>query len=233
MINLEKPSLVVFDLDDTLYDYRQRNDLASQALISAISSYANLQELKVIEALESSRNIVKTRLGTTGSSHSRLLYISETFRRLNLPPNTERMIALEEIFWEAFLFDIQLYPGAEDWLVLLKDEGIPLALLTDLTSNVQYRKINKLGLNGKFTFILTSEEAGGDKPTGKPFQILNSEMNSYLQNVWFFGDADHDAPKDMYYQTTFFKKVRNSSFAITKSGFEFEDYFALADLSPF
>jgi putative hydrolase of the HAD superfamily len=230
MTNLKRPSLVVFDLDDTLYDYRVRNDIASQALIGAFCTFTNSQEPRVAEALEISRATVKARLGKTGSSHSRLLYISETFRRLNLPPNTDQMIALEELFWGAFLSDIQLYPGAEDLLASLTNEGIPLALVTDLTSNIQYRKMNKLGLNGKFAFVLTSEEAGGDKPTDKPFEILNSEMNAYLQNVWFFGDSDFDVPVDTEYQTTFFKKVRKSGLTVTKSGFEFEDYFSLADI---
>lgn len=230
MTNLKRPSLVVFDLDDTLYDYGERNDVASQTLVGAISSYSNSQELRVTEALEVSRATVKARLGKTSSSHSRLLYISETFRRLNLPPNTDQMIALEELFWGTFLSDIRLYPGAEDLLVSLTDEGIPLALVTDLTSNIQYRKINKLGLNGKFDFVLTSEEAGGDKPTYKPFEILNSEMNTYLQNVWFFGDSDFDVPRDVEYRTTFFKKVRKPGLTVTKSGFEFEDYFSLEDI---
>jgi len=227
MTNLKRPSLVVFDLDDTLYDYRGRNDVASQTLVGAICSYANLQQLIVMEALEVSRATVKARLGKTGSSHSRLLYISETFRRLNLPPNTDQMVALEELFWGAFLSDIQLYPGAKDLLVSLTDEGVPLALVTDLTSNIQYRKISKLGLSGKFDFVLTSEEAGGDKPTHKPFEILNSEMNTYLENVWFFGDSDFDVPRDTEYRTTFFKKVRKPGLTVTKSGFEFEDYFSL------
>jgi putative hydrolase of the HAD superfamily len=230
MTNLERPSLVVFDLDDTLYDYRERNNVASQAMIRAICAHANLHELSVIEALEKSRATVKARLGKTGSSHSRLLYISETFRRLNLPPNTDQLIALEELFWATFLSDIQLYPGVEDLLTSLVDEGIPLALVTDLTSNIQYRKMNKLVLNGKFTFVLTSEEAGGDKPTDKPFEILNSEMSSYLQNVWFFGDSDFDIPRGTVYQTTFFKKVRKLGLSVTECGFEFADYSSLADI---
>jgi putative hydrolase of the HAD superfamily len=140
------------------------------------------------------------------------------------------MIALEELFWETFLSDIRLYPGAEDLLLSLTDKGIPLALVTDLTSNIQYRKINKLGLNKKFSFVLTSEEAGGDKPTNKPFEIMNSEMSTYLQNVWFFGDSDFDVPEDAKYQTTFFKKVRKPGLKVTQSGFEFEDYFSLEDI---
>ena len=84
-------------------------------------------------------------------------------------------------------------------------------------------------MNGKFAFVLTSEEAGGDKPTDKPFKILNSEMNTYLQNVWFFGDSDFDVPRDAEYQKTFFKKVRKPGITVTKSGFEFRDFFSLAD----
>jgi FMN phosphatase YigB (HAD superfamily) len=90
--------------------------------------------------------------------------------------------------------------------------------------------MNKLSLNGKFAFVLTSEEAGGDKPTDKPFKILSSEMSTYLQNVWFFGDSDFDVPREAGYQTTFFRKVRKPGLRVTKFGFEFEDYFSLADI---
>jgi putative hydrolase of the HAD superfamily len=219
--------MVVFDLDDTLYDYSERNLVATHALISELCEYSGSTESIVKAAFDSSRLTVKERLGRTGSSHSRLLYISETFRVLNLRPDVSAYIQLEELFWRTFLSEIELYPGAEKVLNLFRKNNVLLCLVTDLTSAIQYRKLDRLDLNGYFDFILTSEESGGDKPTNRPFEILESQMEDRLQNVWFFGDSDFDFHSSSNYPKTFFKKVRIPGVSVSESGFEYGDYFSL------
>jgi putative hydrolase of the HAD superfamily len=227
MRNLELPSLVVFDLDDTLYDYEKANRCALNELIIALSEYGNLGKEEAASAISASRAIVKRRLGKTASSHSRILYISESFRQLQLKPNTEKFVGFEELYWNAFLEDIQLFQGAEKLLKFFQKSGIRLALVTDLTSSIQYRKISKLGLNGFFELIVTSEEAGGDKSTGLPFRLLESLMETDCSSAWFFGDSSFDRPIQSNLETLFFKKVMNLGVFENLSGYEFSDYLVL------
>ena len=78
MPKLPHPSLIIFDLDNTLYDYVRPNTFATATLIEKISFQTSLNTIEVKSALDASRLNVKQRLGQTASSHNRLLYISES-----------------------------------------------------------------------------------------------------------------------------------------------------------
>ena len=227
MSKLTLPSLAVFDLDDTLYDYEKANRCALNELIIALSEYGNLGEEEVASAISASRTTVKRRLGKTASSHSRILYISETFRELQLKPDTENFVIFEELYWNTFLKNIQPFPGVEKLLMFFQKSGTRLALVTDLTSSIQYRKINKLGLNGFFELIVTSEEAGGDKSTGLPFRLLEGLLETDCTSAWFFGDSNFDRPIQSNLETLFFKKTVTSDVLENLLGYEFSDYLVL------
>ena len=224
MLKLPRPSIIVFDLDNTLYDYDQPNTFATQALIEKISSQTLIETSEVENALEASRLNVKRRLGETASSHSRLLYIVEVYRLLNLFPNAEHFLNLEELFWGSYLSQMQLFPGVNDFIQLLKKQDIPLALVTDLTSNIQYRKLIKLGLDSCFDFILTSEETGGDKSTGLPFELLSKICSTPLANTWFIGDGKFDQPAIPNAGAIFFRKAEKMATSEKASQYVFENF---------
>lgn len=230
MLKLPRPSLIVFDLDNTLYDYEQPNTFATQTLIEKISSQASLESSAVKSALEASRLNVKRRLGETASSHSRLLYIAEAYRLLNLRPVAEQFLKLEAFFWDAYLSQMQLFPGVNEFIQLLKKQDIPLALVTDLTSNIQYKKLIKLELGSCFDFILTSEEAGGDKSSGIPFEMLSTTIKVDLNNAWFIGDSKNDHPVNKKNRGHFFRKVKSSSNRHGIMNNEFHDYSELSSI---
>lgn len=208
MCRLEPPSLAVFDLDDTLYDYERPNSVAQEVLVQCMSSELRIDNLTVNTSLCEARIKVKERLGATASSHSRLLYISEAFRFLNVKPNARLFVDLEEQFWGAFLKEMELFKGVTELLEELRRQRIHLALVTDLTSNIQYRKINMLGLNSIFDCIITSEEAGKDKISGLPFEILKNSFPNQPANSWFIGDSIFDYPRKDDSDDLFFKKVK-------------------------
>jgi FMN phosphatase YigB (HAD superfamily) len=228
--NLEIPKLVVLDLDDTLYDYQEANRLGLKKLVMALSEYGQVSENEVISAVAASRSKVKKRLGETASSHSRILYISETFRQLNLKPNTEKLVIFEELYWNTFLYSIQLFSGVEKMLKLFQRCGTKIVLVTDLTSSIQYRKVNKLGLNGYFDIVITSEEAGGDKSTGMPFRMLEDLTNLDCTRAWFFGDSDFDHPRQSNLETLFFKKSLSSGLVENDLGYQFSEYSTLENI---
>ena len=230
MTEIATPTLVVFDLDETLYDYEKANSKASKILIQNLATATRLSEDAVSQALVDARRNVKRRLGSTASSHSRILYISEAFRILNLRPDPELFLQLEEMFWRDFMLEIELFVGVKEFLELVKEENIPLALVTDLTSNIQYRKLVKLGMVSCFDFILTSEEAGGDKSSGLPFEILDHSFMHIPKNSWFIGDSRYDSPKILKNDVFFFKKVKQRDKFCLGNVIEFENFDELSSL---
>jgi putative hydrolase of the HAD superfamily len=221
---LPHPSLVVFDLDNTLYDYVQPNTFATQTLIEKISFQTSINTLEVKSALDASRLNVKQRLGQTASSHNRLLYISEVYRLLNLRPDAEQVLNLETLFWDSYLSQMELFTGVIEFIQLLEKQDISIALVTDLTSNIQYRKLVKLGLSSRFDFILTSEEAGGDKSSGFPFDLLSKICAVPLSSAWFIGDGEFDCPEIANNQPIFFRKVERNTSCNAADEFQFQRF---------
>ena len=95
----------------------------------------------------------------------------------------------EQTYWRVFLSEAKLFPGLEKFLEELRLLQVPMAIVTDLTAQIQFRKMVYFELDHYFDYIVTSEEAGYDKPHRLPFEISLKKMNLHKkQNIWFIGD---------------------------------------------
>ena len=217
-----RPELVIFDLDNTLYDYEIANASGQAALISFLSKHLGKSELEVSRVWEESRDRVKGRLVSTASSHSRLLYIRELLVQLNIHTNAAFALECEQVFWREYLKKTQLFPGVEELLSVLRLAKTRLILVTDFSSRIQLRKLAWLGLDKAFEVIITSEEAGGDKKTGLPEAFLR-ELVSPVNETWSIGDKDWD-----YFfsnDSKFFKKIPKGKFSEkSQNKFEFSSF---------
>jgi putative hydrolase of the HAD superfamily len=138
------------------------------------------------------RKQVKDRLGKTASSHSRLLYLSEFFRVIKIAPSASLLLRLEQIYWNTFLLNLNLDQDAKELLTLARSNKIELALVTDLTLQIQLRKLVKLELDQFFDYIVSSEDTGQDKNGENLNQILEKIVGR--KRIWFIGDQINDFP---------------------------------------
>jgi putative hydrolase of the HAD superfamily len=217
-----RPELAIFDLDNTLYDYDLANSAGQAALNSYLSKHLGRPEMEISRLLEESRLRVKSRLGNTASSHSRLLYIRGLLVQLNIHTNAAFALECEQVFWREYLKKTRLFPGVDELFSYLRLGKTRTVLVTDLTSQIQLRKLAWLGLDKTFEFIITSEEAGGDKCTGLPETFLR-EFTVPMNETWSVGDKDwdHIFPNE----SKFFKKVSNGKvIEKSQSKFEFSSY---------
>ena len=51
---------------------------------------------------------------------------------------------MEKIFWDAFVEHMDIYDGAIEFLKNLKQKNRKVTILTDLTAQIQHKKIIKL-----------------------------------------------------------------------------------------
>lgn len=208
-----------FDLDNTLYDYDKAHRPAQNALVNFLGSQLKLKPQKVSSGLETARLSVKKRLGSTASSHSRLLYISEYLRMMKFVSQVDLSLSGESIYWNTFFSEMRLFDKVYDFLLLTRNCGYVNALVTDLTTSIQARKLRYLGLDKVFDLVVTSEEAGGDKSTGMPEKFLKTLIGEV--EGFSIGDlyTDHIFPNS----TVFFKKVARKSRKIN----EFSSFLSL------
>jgi putative hydrolase of the HAD superfamily len=94
----------------------------------------------------------------------------------------------EQTYWRTFLNKAVLFDDVKEVLDDIRLLSIPIAIVTDLTAQIQFRKIVYFGLDHYFDFIVTSEEAGFDKPNEAPFKIALNKMKPKGTNIWMIGD---------------------------------------------
>ncbi len=190
-----RPCAVLMDIDNTMYAYDTAHAAASEAAMRKTIKMLGIKQAEYEPAFAEARREVKTILKETASAHSRLLYFARMLERLGMKSQPLMVLDLEQTYWRNFLSASTLFPQVKDFLEDLRAAGIPVAAVTDLTAQIQFRKLIYFGLDHYFDHIVTSEEAGVEKPAAKPFQMALERLSLIPgQLVWFVGD---DAKKDI------------------------------------
>jgi putative hydrolase of the HAD superfamily len=182
------PDAFLFDTDNTLYPYQPAHAEAMLAVRNKITNTLSIAETDFDTAFQEARKQVKTRLKHTASSHSRLLYMQRMLEIMGLGSQVLLALDFEQTYWRTFLSNAILFDGVRDVLDDIRLLGIPTAIVTDLTAQVQFRKVVYFGLDRYFDYIVTSEEAGHDKPHRAPFEIAIEKMRPKGTCIWMIGD---------------------------------------------
>ncbi|CCN47652.1 putative haloacid dehalogenase-like hydrolase [Vibrio nigripulchritudo MADA3029] len=182
------PDAILFDTDNTLYPYDPAHKAAQNAVRKKVVATFSITEEQFDAAFKESRKQVKDRLGHTASSHSRLLYLQRMLEILGLGSQVLLALDFEQTYWRTFLSHAILFDEVKELLDDLRLLGIPTAIVTDLTAQIQFRKVVYFGLDHYFDFIVTSEEAGFDKPHAAPFEIALEKMRPKGNCIWMIGD---------------------------------------------
>lgn len=182
------PDAILFDTDNTLYPYAPAHAAAQAAVRAKVVSTFSIKPEDFDKAFDEARKQVKTRLKHTASSHSRLLYLQRMLEIMGLGSQVLWALDFEQTYWRTFLSNAILFEGVKELLDDVRRLGIPTAIVTDLTAQIQFRKVVYFGLDHYFDYIITSEEAGYDKPHQAPFQLALEKMRPQGDCIWMIGD---------------------------------------------
>ncbi|MES2671279.1 MAG: HAD family hydrolase [Pseudomonadota bacterium] len=186
---LRAPRAIIFDTDNTLYAYDAPHAEATAATEAKAVRLLGADQGSVRDAFRQAREEVKRQLGETASSHSRLLYFQRGIEILGRKTQLLITLDLEQTYWRTFLAHCELFPGVRDLLLNLRNRDIATAIITDLTSQIQFRKIVYFGLDDCFDYVVTSEEAGADKPDPAPFRLAIAKLDVAPEDIWMVGDS--------------------------------------------
>jgi HAD superfamily hydrolase (TIGR01549 family) len=182
------PDAILFDTDNTLYPYEPAHAAAQRAVKEKVVNTFSIKPEVFDKAFNEARQQVKSRLKHTASSHSRLLYLQRMLEIMGLGSQVLLALDFEQTYWRTFLSNAVLFDEVKELLDDLRLLGIPTAIVTDLTAQIQFRKVVYFGLDHYFDYIVTSEEAGFDKPHETPFQIAVEKMRPNGDCIWMVGD---------------------------------------------
>ncbi len=175
---------ILLDIDNTIYDYNKVHYFAKNKVLNYCIDTFNLCNDDVIYAYERARKQVHVELSETAASHNRLLYFQKMLEILNINP-IKHSLKLYNIYWDNFLEVI--IPFEEIYLLLDKYKD-RICLITDLTAHIQYRKINKIGLEKYCDKLVTSEETGHEKPHPYIFISALNKLGLRADEVCMIGD---------------------------------------------
>jgi HAD superfamily hydrolase (TIGR01549 family) len=191
MIN--RPDVIALDLDNTMYAYEPCHRAAMSFVSRELESRLDLPRSKWYTPYEISKEDTKARLGRVASSHSRLTYFKGMLENLGMQSQIEIALQLETLYWGEFIRQIQKSKNLDRFLETARENGVPVVVVTDLTTGIQIRKLHKLGVTDMLSGLVTSEDVGFDKPDQRFRDYIVNQLGISGNHWWVVGD---DKEKD-------------------------------------
>lgn len=180
---------ILFDLDNTLYDY---NPCHKKALTETYKIFnkkiIKISREKFTRLFNLSKTEIHQELSGTASSHNRILYFQRLVEKTHNTVDPKIILQLYNIYWDSFLKTMELRKGVLETLKRLKKKDLKIVLVSDLTTQIQLRKIHKLKITPYIDFLVTSEEAGSEKPHSIMFLLALKKLNMLAKDTLFVGD---------------------------------------------
>lgn len=178
---------VIFDLDNTLYDY----DAAHAPAFRALTDYAQRELGIPPEAFPSvHRQAERTMAERCGPNcaalHNRLLRYQALLEAKGLP--IRHAPEMSRIYWSTLLDAMRPNPGAPETLKALRAAGYVLGVGTNMTADNQFEKLIRLGMIDLVDFLVTSEEITAEKPDRKLFDLCAEKAGCESAECAFVGD---------------------------------------------
>ncbi len=192
---------LLFDIDDTLYDSTTLAEMARRNSVRAMidSGLPVKDEQEVYEKLQ---HIIKT----FGSNYPK--HYDELLEYLNISWNP-KIVAAGVVAYEHTKFGyLKPYPGVVPALIELK-KSFKLGVVSNGIAIKQWEKLIGLGLHHFFDTVVTSEEAGVEKPSEEIFFLAAEKLGLEPEECLMIGDrvkVDIAGAKSAGMKTLWFRK---------------------------
>lgn len=183
-------SAVFFDLDNTLYPYQACNEAGKRAAWHRATALGYDLDREAFEArYQEARSEVKRELAGTASAHERFLYFKRLIEIHTGTHKSRHALELGEAYWEAYIDEMELFDGVRETFDAIAEAGLDIAIVSNLTTRIQLKKIEHLGIEGSIDLVVTSEEAGSEKPASIMFTLPLSQLDLRPSEVVMVGDS--------------------------------------------
>lgn len=188
-ISLEGFRGILCDLDDTLYAYEPCNKAGYEAAKRLANVEFGVEPDSFDKLWNAGREKVHFDLAPFAAGHSRLMYAQKLAESHFGYTHADFTVKIEEAYWSTFLDAMKWNMEAENFLIQAKKAGMVVCIVTDLTAQIQHHKWLKLDLGRFARYMVSSEEAGYEKPNPVIFKLALDKLGMKPDEVIMIGDS--------------------------------------------
>jgi putative hydrolase of the HAD superfamily len=176
---------VIFDFDNTLYDYDVNNKRALDKLFHELNKKSSIPLHDIICAYDKINKNIK---GSNNPSNkfNKAIYVKKLLEEFNI-----QLLHLDyylQIYHKSFFDELVLYSGVVEFLVFLKSKNIKISLVSNNQFYQQYEKLRELNILSYIDCIHTSDECGHEKPDLNMFLEIQHKMGIPFDKLAYIGD---------------------------------------------
>lgn len=190
-IQLDLPSALLLDLDDTILDIAQSADVCWRAVAAEWAPLLGIGDGQLCSAIIAARDWYwndpeRNRLGRLDLRMASRQVVENALTDLGIGPR--QAVYLADAFRERRDAFIAPFPGAIEALTELRSRGIRLALITNGTAQGQRAKLERFRLGGYFEHVLIEGEFGAGKPDERVYRHVLAALRLSSDSIWSVGD---------------------------------------------
>jgi FMN phosphatase YigB (HAD superfamily)/ribulose-5-phosphate 4-epimerase/fuculose-1-phosphate aldolase len=216
---------ILFDLDNTIYDYENANKIAINLVLSNISENFEIENVK--EKYEKEKKIFQNYCNNA-SSHNKFIQIKKLFEKCSIDLN--KLSFYYDLYIKTFKNSLKLYPYVLEFLIFCKEYGIKMYILTNNMCKEQIERLKEMNILDYFDKIYTSEEFGIEKPDIKLFYYVIQDINCNKNEIVKIGDNYKNDIEPLIFNEIYSFWFNKNELTINKNYLEFNNYNNLLSL---
>lgn len=189
--------VIIFDLDNTFYDYQKSHESGIKKVFESQEYYKGYDTFS--SKYELTKNKIHEQLNNSPSKHSKLIYFKKLFQQ---KASFDEILRYENLYWEEFIKSSKINKETINILRDQKSEKDFYALFTNQNTNIQLKKISKWNLDF-FDLVVTSEEVGYEKPNKYFYEYVTKIISEKLNNKTIYAIGDDYLNDIKYWQNEF------------------------------
>lgn len=217
---------VLFDFDNTIYDYDKANKSALEKTFEYIHINFKYKMDLIVDVYDKINNSIKNS-NNCGNKFNKSIYFKQLMEELNI--DLINLTTILNIYNSTFNDNMVIFDGIIDLFKLLKVQKISIGIVSNNIFLQQYNKLVNLDLLKYINHIQTSDEVGYEKPSKLVFLSAINKMNIPKENIIYIGDNfNHDIiPSIELGLIPFYFIPNNTNVEIKNKYFEFGNYIEL------
>ena len=181
---------IIFDLDNTLYNYNLCHEIALNNSLEYIQSLINIKKDLLLKYFNDEKKIHKIQTSNTATSHNKYIQFKKLLDFLKI--NLLHLDDIFNIYINSFNEQLKLYDYVLDFIKLLHSNNVKLYILTNNTCREQINRLKNLNILNYFDKIFTSEEFNTEKPDLKLYYNIIGKIGCNINTVAMIGDSYKD-----------------------------------------